>query len=186
MRIAMGWSLAVAAGLAACDGNAGPQMSHVFVRLTDVPSPPLTSAQVWISNVYLIGSDGTSRFTIPLTTTPTQYNLLTLQNGVTTLLADGTITKGDYESLHLVVDSARVVLAGDLKFSDGTNSRQMKVPSGPQTGIKVEFGGPVHIEPPSTTVVVDFDVSQSFVFMGPADNPHGVLFTPVLHGTVTP
>jgi hypothetical protein len=178
------WMLALAAGLAGCQTSSGPQMSHLFVRLTDAPAPALASAQVWISTVYLVGSDGTSRFTI--TTGPsTEYDLLDFQGGVTALLGDNTIPAGDYEQLRLVVDSARVTLAGGALFSDGTDSREMKVPSGPQTGIKVEFGGPVHIAPGQTSLVVDFDVARSFVFLGPGDSPNGVLFKPVLHGTVS-
>jgi hypothetical protein len=167
--------LTLAAALAGCEGGAGPQMSHLFVRLTDAPAPSLASAQVWISTVYLVGSDGTS----------TEYDLLDFQGGVTALLGDNTIPAGDYAQLRLIVDSARVTLAGGVLFSDGTDSRDMKVPSGPQTGLKVEFGGPVHIAPGQTSLVVDFDVARSFVFQGPSDSPHGVLFKPVLHGAVS-
>jgi hypothetical protein len=52
-----------------------------------------------------------------------------------------------------------------------------------QTGIKVEFGGPVHIQPGQTVLTVDFDVSQSFIITGPTP-PRQVLFKPVLHGVV--
>jgi len=173
--------LTLAAVLAGCEVGPGPQMSHLTVRLTDAPAPELASAEIWISKVYLVG-DGT-RFTI--TETPQQFDLLTLQNGVTGLLGDITIPAGDYTSLHLIVDSARVTLADGVLFSDGSNSRQMKVPSGPQTGLKVNFGGPIHIAPGETDLLVDFDVLRSFVFQGPRDNPHGVIFKPVLHGVVT-
>jgi hypothetical protein len=174
-------ALTLAAGIAACDVGAGPQMSHVVVRLTDAPAPELASARVWISNVYLTGG-GNARFTI--TNTPAEYDLLTLQNGVTALLGDITIPAGDYAQLRLVVDSARVQLADGVTFSNGTDTATLKVPSGPQTGIKVEFGGPVLIAPGETDLVVDFDVLRSFVFQGPRTSPHGVLFKPVLHGVV--
>jgi hypothetical protein len=180
MRIFKGWPLALTAGLLACEG-AGPSMSHVFVRLADAPSPALASAQVWISKVYLIGQDGTSRYTI--TETPAEYDLLTLQDGVTALLGDLLIPAGDYQQLRMIVDSARVTLASTT-FSNGTDTATMKVPSGPQTGLKVNFGGPVHIAPGQTILVVDFDVLLSFVFLGPPDAPDGVLFKPVLHGVV--
>ncbi|HJQ65229.1 MAG TPA: DUF4382 domain-containing protein, partial [Gemmatimonadales bacterium] len=136
----------------------------------------------WISKVYLIGQDGTSRFTI--TETPAEYDLLALQGGVTALLGDPLIPAGDYESLHLIVDSARVMLAPPTTFTNGTDTATMKVPSGPQTGLKVNFGGPVHIAPGQTDLVVDFDVLRSFVFQGPRDAPTSVLFKPVLHGVV--
>lgn len=182
MRILKGWPLALTAGLLACAGGAGPRMSHVIVRLTDAPAPALASAQIWISKVYLIGQDGTSRFTI--TETPAEYDLLTLQNGVTALLGDALIPVGDYEQLRMIVDSARVTLASPTTFGNGTDTATMKVPSGPQTGLKVNFGGPVHIAPGQTDLVVDFDVLHSFVFLGTPDRPDGVLFMPVLHGVV--
>ncbi len=181
-RIFRAWALSLTAGLFACEGGAAPKMSHVSVRLTDAPSPALQSAQVWISQVYLIGQDGTSRFTI--TETPAEYDLLTLQDGVTALLGDQLIPAGDYQQLRLIVDSARVTLEPPTTFTDGTDAATLKVPSGPQTGLKVNFGGPVHIAPAQTTLVVDFDVLGSFVFMGPPEAPNGVLFTPVLHGIV--
>ena len=182
MRITKYFALTVAAGLLACEGGAGPQMSHVFVRLTDAPAPELASAQVWISQVYLVGSDGTSRFTIPISPS-TEYDLLDFQGGVTALLGDITIPAGDYAQLRMIVDSALVTLKSSL-FSNGTDTVTLKVPSGPQTGIKVEFGGPVHIAPGQTDLVVDFDVSRSFVFQGPATGPYGASFKPVLHGVV--
>jgi Domain of unknown function (DUF4382) len=182
MRIPKTLLLGLAAGLVACEGGTGPQMSHLVVRLTDAPAPALASAEIWISTVYLTGSDG-SRFTI--TDDAGGFDVLALRDGVTALLGDGSIAAGDYESLHLIVDSARVTLAGGALFSDGTDSRMMKVPSGPQTGLKVVFGGPVHVAPGETDLVVDFDVARSFVFQGPPTRPHGVLFKPVLHGVVT-
>ncbi len=158
-------------------------MSHVFVRLTDAPGSSISEASAWISSVYLIGADGTSRYTIP-TSPSTEYHLLDLQGGVTVLLGDATIPAGDYVQLRLIVDSARVKLASPATFTNGTDTVTMKVPSGMQTGIKVEFGGPIHIAPNQTFLVVDFSVLQSFVLTGPPTGPHGVLFTPVLHGVV--
>ncbi|HMA43793.1 MAG TPA: DUF4382 domain-containing protein [Gemmatimonadales bacterium] len=176
MRMPKYLALTLAAGLVACEGTAGPQMSHVFVRLTDAPAG-VTAASAWISTVYLIGGDGTSRDTI--TTGPsTEYDLLSLQGGVTDLLGDKTIPAGDYDQLRLVVDSAMVLLDGE------TTPRVLKVPSGMQTGIKVEFGGPVHILPGRTDLLVDFDVSRSFIITGPTP-PRQVLFKPVIHGVVT-
>jgi hypothetical protein len=184
MRTSKYWVPILAAALAGCEVSPGPQMSHVLVQLTDAPAPALASAQVWISEVYLIGNDGTSRFTI--TTGPsTEYNLLDFRGGVTALLGDNTIPAGDYAQLRMIVDSARVTLANGVLFSDGTDSREMKVPSGPQTGLKVNFAGPIRIAPGETDLVIDFDVLRSFVFQGPPTSPHGVLFKPVLHGVVT-
>jgi len=172
-------TLAGAAILVACDAT-GPRMGQVDVRLQDGPAN-IASATVWVSKVYLVGEQG--RFTI--TETPAQYDLLSLQNGVTALLGSALIPVGSYEQLRLVVDSARVTLASGNTFSDGTTEKTLKVPSGDTSGLKVNFAGPVMVDPGHTTVTVDFDVSQSFIFQGNASMPNGVLFTPVLHGSVT-
>jgi Domain of unknown function (DUF4382) len=181
MRLSKTLVVGLAVGWVACATGTGPQLGRLVVRLSDAPAPALSSANIWISSVYLIGSDG-SRFTI--TDSAGVFDVLSLQGGVTALLGDDSIPPGDYTSLHLIVDSARVTLAGGLLFSDGTDSRMMKVPSGPQTGLKVNFGGPIHVAPGETDLVVDFDVARSFVFQGPDTRPHGVLFKPVLHGVV--
>ncbi len=170
-------ALAALFAVAAC--HEGPQLGHVSVRLTDAPNPGIASAVVWVSRVSLVGGGGP----VDISTTPAQYDLLSLQGGVTALLGSSLIPVGDYEQLRLVVDSARITLAGSATFSDGSNTRTLKVPSGMQSGIKVNFGGPVHVAPGQTTLVVDFDASRSFVFTGSGSSPTGALFKPVLHAT---
>jgi Domain of unknown function (DUF4382) len=180
MRVSKLWMLAgLTAALVACEGTSasGPQLSLVTVRLIDGPGAAITDASAWISTVYLIGENGTSRDIIA-TGPSTEYHLLDLQGGVTALLGQAMIPAGDYSQLRLIVDSATVLLDGE------TDPRSLKVPSGMQTGIKVEFGGPVHILPGRTDLTVDFSVDKSFVVTGPTP-PRQVLFKPVLHGIVT-
>lgn len=173
-------------GLLACQGT-GPQFAKVSLYLTDAPSDQIASAQVWISQAYLVGGgsdtdETTPRFTI--SDTPQQYDLLQLQNGVTVLLGSDLIPVGDYSQLRLVVDSALVTLVDGATFADGSTSRSLKVPSGAQSGIKVVFAGRVHIDPAGANIVVDFPVGENFVFQGAASSPTGVLFTPTLRGTI--
>lgn len=175
MRDARGFAIVLMAGLTACDGGSGPRMTHVYVRLTDAPNPAITSASATISSVYLIGADGTSRVTI--TTTSKEYELYPALSGITVALGDKITQAGDYAQLRLVVEKATVLLAGE------TEPRDLKVPSGEQTGIKVEFGGPIHLAAAQATLVVDFDVANSFVVTGTTP-PLSVLFKPVLHGTM--
>ena len=159
MRSSKRMVLGLLAGLAACQSGAGPQFTHVTIRLTDAPDPAITAASAFISTVYLIGGDGIPRDTI--TTGPsTEYDLLALQGGVTTLLGDATIAAGDYSQLRLVVDSAKVTLDGE------TDPRILKIPSGMQSGIKVNFAGPINLAPPTVVVTVDFDVENSFSVTG--------------------
>lgn len=170
--------------LMACDGT-GPQLARVSLYLTDAPSDQIASAQVWISRAYLLpGSDESAGRGFTITDEPQEYDLLQLQNGVTALLGSDLIPVGDYNQLRLVVDSARITLVAGATFEDGSNTQTLKVPSGSRSGIKVHFAGGVHIDPAGAAIVVDFPVSENFVFQGSAEAPKGVLFTPSLRGTV--
>lgn len=175
----------LAAALGACQGAGEPQMSRVTAWLMDAPpaTDMIQSAQVTISTVYLVGSDGTSRDT--LSKNAGAFDLLTLQNGLKAFLGSATVVAGDYEQLRLVVTDATITLKTGFTFSDGSSSQDLKVPSGSQTGIKVNFGGPVHIPPPVTNLTIDFPVDSNFVFTAGTSSPNGVLFKPVVHGTVT-
>ena len=169
---------------AACSGSDSGTTGQIVVRITDSPVDNIESAVVWISSVYLIGGADTTGNRYTVTTTPQQYDLLDLTNGVTAALGTATIPTGDYTQMRLVVDSARVTLKAGKTFSDGSSSKTLQTPSAQRTGIKVNFSGPVHVAPGQTILVVDFDVSRNFVFTGPPANPNGVLFKPVLHASV--
>jgi uncharacterized protein DUF4382 len=186
MRIISIGALAPLAALlaAGCNATSPPEtMSSVTALLTDAPAAGIQSATVWVSQVYLIGGgDSTgSRYTVD--STPREYDLLSLQNGVTAALGTAAIPTGTYEQMRFVVDSAAVTLAGGLQFSDGTVTRTLQVPSGAQTGIKVVFDAPVQVTAGRTVLVADFDVSRSFVLFGPSNAPDGCIFKPVIHAT---
>jgi hypothetical protein len=187
------WPLiAVALFLAACSTDPS-ETGRLTLVLTDAPAPELDSARIYVSRSYVIGAGGE----VTITDTAAVYELLDLQNGVTALLGSQDLTAGDYSQLRLVVDSARAVLTPPLTFSDGSSGADLKTPSGGTSGIKVNFSGPIQVVPGETVLVVDFDVARSFVLQGPATNPNGISFKPVIHavamdvagsisGTVTP
>lgn len=169
--------------LAGCSTDStAPQMGTIVVRITDAPSDQFDSVRVWVTKVALVGGAGGP---VTIADTAAKYDLLSLQNGVTALLASATIPTGSYEQLRLVVDSARVWLKAPLTFADGSTDATLRVPSGMQTGIKVNFGTPVRVAPGETDITVDFDVSRSFVFHGPADAPDSISFKPVIHAAAT-
>ncbi len=185
-------------GLAACgDSNEAVEFGRLNVLLTDAATDMLDSATIYVSEVYLQGGDDSSSPRHTISDTAAVYNLLDFQNGVTTLLGSADIPVGDYAQLRLVIDSARAVLKPGLTFAGGGSSATLTVPSGGTSGLKVNFSGPVRIEPGVTTLVVDFDVERSFVFQGPPAAPISVSFDPVIHavaidvagsisGTITP
>ncbi|MBI3790570.1 MAG: DUF4382 domain-containing protein [Gemmatimonadetes bacterium] len=177
--------LAVGAFAACTDSPTNASTGTLNVQLTDAPVDRVQSAVVWISRVYLIGGSDTTGGQVTISNTPTQFDLLNLQSGVTTSLGTATIPVGTYTQMRMIVDSARVTLKAPLTFVGGSAVKMLTVPSGQQTGVKVVFGAPLVITPGQTVLVADFDVARSFVMTGPIAAPTGVLFKPVIHATVT-
>ena len=174
--------LIAAAACSSNSGTGGTGASSVDIRLTDAPSDDFQSATIFVSQVSLQPS-GVNASAVIISSTKTSFDLLTLQDGVTAELGSASVPSGSFSQVRLIVDSARVVLKGGNTFSDGTNTAVLKVPSGSESGLKVNFSSPVSVTAGQTVLVVDFDLSQSFVFQGPPSHPNGVLLKPVLHAT---
>ena len=162
-----GVAAGLAAGLVACD-NASDGTGHVAVRLTDAPLDDFSTANVTITRVDLIGADSTRTHT--LSSASQRFDLLRLRNGVTAALGGADVPEGRYQGLRLyVADGATVTMKAD------GSTETLKVPSGTQSGIKVNF--PAFAVTDSTTLTVDFDVNDSFVKAG---NSGKYIFKPVL------
>ena len=185
------WATLIAVGLVlACSSTqsmiSGSGDSAVQVYLTDAPSDYIGAAEVTISSVQLVPADDDGTFIELLdpADAPLTYDLLELRNGVTEFLGESMVPAGTYSQLRLIVDDAIVTLAAGYTFNDGTTTKTLFVPSGMQTGIKVQTNGMIETEEGMVTVtVIDFDVDQSFVIQGNPVTPagiHGVLFTPSL------
>lgn len=183
----------------ACQGDAvSPQTSRIQILLTDAPADQLESAIVWISHVYLQGTDDSApEASEPEPTSsegrvdlyndpdnPLDFDLLTLRDGITADVTDLVeVDVGLYQSLRFVVDSAKVTLIEGLTFEDGSQSGVLKVPSGNTSGIKVKLNDVLDAgEGETTTVTVDFDVDDNFkIQMNPQTGlVQSVMFTPVL------
>ena len=108
------------------------------------------------------------------------YNLLELQNGITTELVEIEVPTGDYDLVRLYVDSAGIELKDQTEYD-------LKVPSGSETGIKIIIDPPITVVGGLTTeLILDFDVSQSFVVQGNPYTPAGIngfIFTPTIRAT---
>ena len=104
-------------------------------------------------------------------------NLLELTNGVTKSLGEAEVPVGTYDLVRVYVKDANVVL------TDGT-VYDMKVPSGAQTGIKVFIKPAITVVGELTTeLLLDFDVSRSFVALGNTNSVSGIKgfnFKPVI------
>jgi len=187
----------VAAGLAlgGCGDSTGPEAPATFkVMLTDGPAEYLASANVEIGEVWAIQAGGPP---ILLSSDGGSYELMDLQNGVMAELATAELDASiRILQLRLHVESADVTLGDGYMFASGENTQDLFIPSGAQSGIKInlrgddgnEDGAGVDLVPGETILaVVDMDVEQNFVFTGDTSDPTmlpDVLFTPLLRATV--
>ena len=155
---------------------------HLVVNITDAPFPInlVESATVTITKVEIRkAGDGISDgnpFKVLWEGSET-FNLLELRNGVVEELLNLEIPAGEYNLIRLYVDEA------GLKVKDG-GSYSVKVPSGQQTGIKIFVDPGLVVEGGLTAeLLLDFDLSNSFVMQGNMDSPAGIKgfnFKPVI------
>lgn len=105
-----------------------------------------------------------------------EINLLELTNGVTETLVDAEVPVGEYDLIRVYVKGVNVVMKDGEVFN-------LKVPSGPQSGIKVFIDPPLVVAGGlSADLLLDFDVSKSFVARGNIRKPgfNGFIFKPVI------
>ncbi|MCM4152391.1 DUF4382 domain-containing protein [Arenibacter sp. N53] len=106
-----------------------------------------------------------------------EVNLLDLTNGVTKNLADLDVPVGTYDLVRVYVKGVNVVLTDGSTFD-------LKVPSGEQSGIKIFIKpGLVVNGGLSADLLLDFDVSKSFVAKGGGSNLENITgfnFKPVI------
>ncbi len=189
-KISLGLILTAAATFG-CGDSTGSGAARLTVVVTDAPIDLLESATVQIGDVEIIPADGPP---VLLTSDGGTHDLLTLQDGVTGNVASLEIEAGRYLQLRLMVLSASVTLKEGL-FNDGSMTKDLVVPSGAQTGIKINLDASdgdansagIDISSGETVLVIDFDVSQNFKVQGNADTPAGIngfLFTPLLRAVV--
>ncbi len=186
--------VAIFIGLVSCSDNNDSQLTTgtLSVHLTDAPFPYdlVAEANVTVFKVDARGkfdkmktaetdsleSESSSPF-ITLMENEIDVNLLDLTNGVTQQLAELEVPVGTYDLVRIYVKGVNVVL------TDGT-TYDLQVPSGSQSGIKlfvkpgIEVNGGL-----SSDLLLDFDVSRSFVAKGSTDkleNITGFNFKPVI------
>ncbi|WP_163708051.1 DUF4382 domain-containing protein [Mangrovibacterium lignilyticum] len=176
-------------GIAGNDSTKG----SLKVLLTDAPFPSdqVAEVNVTIDKVSIKKvDDATTEETdesgfIILSEETQEFNLLDLQNGIVANLADtSAIEVGTYSEIRLHIVKAEVVLTEE----EGSETFDLKIPSGTSSGLKIKIDGGVEIKGNlEAVVIVDFDVSRSFLVQGnPAKNGKeltGFKFKPVVRAT---
>lgn len=106
-----------------------------------------------------------------------EFDLLKLRNGITSDLLEIEIGTGTYDMIRMHITASKVYL------KDGT-SFDMKVPSGESSGLKIRLSPELVVEEGVINeVLIDFDLSKSFMMQGNHKIAHGIkgfIFKPVL------
>ncbi len=175
------------------DDNNGPngETGRLSVQLTDAPFPfdLVTEANVTIFKVDArlvsdddddddeMDDDESGSSFVTLMEEEITVNLLDLTNGVTEELADIDVPVGTYNLIRVYVKGVNVVLADERSFD-------LTVPSGEQTGIKIFIDPGLTVAGGlSSDLLLDFDVSRSFVAKGSTNSVDGITgfnFKPVI------
>jgi hypothetical protein len=105
-----------------------------------------------------------------------EIDLLQLTNGITTEIASADLDAGVYDLIRLHVTDATIVLADGSEYN-------LQIPSGSASGLKIKIDPAISLDEGETSdVLLDFDVSRSFVLKGNLGNIQGFIFKPVVRG----
>ena len=164
---------------------------HVAFLLTDAPFPTdmVAEANVTIDKIEIrmvADSDSTendSTTFITVSEEMMEFNLLDLRNGVTAELTEAELDTGTYDLIRMHVVDANVVLN-----DEDSTTYDLKIPSGSSSGLKIKImEGLTVADGGNSTVLLDFDVSKSFVVQGNAKSKKGIkgfIFKPVIRAVV--
>lgn len=172
--------LAAALVLAACGGGStAPKPTantgQLTLKLGDAPVDGATEVMIVFTGLEL-HSDGTTT-TIDFSA-PRQVDLLAYQNGATVnLLENQVVAAGAYQWMRLKVIAERNRNDGSfIKFADGSQY-PLYVPSGAQTGLKLNRNFNVAVGS-VTRLVADFDLRKSV--LAPRGQDPNYVLKPVL------
>jgi hypothetical protein len=158
----------------------GDDQGRIVLKVTDAPFDisNIESAMVTITKVEIRkAGDGISDGNpfIILSEDTVTVDLIDLRNGVTETLLDMEIPTGTYDLVRLYVDEA------GLKLKDSEEIHRVKVPSGSQTGIKIFLRPALEVsEGNLEEVLLDIDLSRSFIIRGNPAHNNGFIFKPVI------
>ena len=136
--------------LSACKKDSSSSTLHV--RLTDAPTA-LDEVNVDLVQVNVKFASDSAGW-VSLQTKPGIYNLLGLQNGVDTLIAQGTFPSNEVKEIRLVLGSRNSVVADGKSFP-------LTIPSGSESGLKIKVNK--HLNATLETLLIDFDAALSIM-----------------------
>jgi uncharacterized protein DUF4382 len=162
--------------LIGCGGSGGTGV--LSLGLTDATSNAFSAVYVTIDEIRVHQNQDAAEsdmgwVTIPMQNPGRTYNLLDLANGLVEGLGNGPLAAGSYSQIRLIIDPNTPddrpniqcnhhPFANYVIDADDGEVHEIKVPSGPETGIKIVCAGLCNIAPNQTTeLILDFDAAAS-------------------------
>lgn len=136
------------------------------VLITDDPFPfdTVGSVSIYVSRIEAstgFDTTGTAGTWVTIANPNQAFDLLTLQQGVTAKVGEGTIGAGRYAAIRMTIDVDR----SSIKYLDGT-SAVVRWPY-PGTGAVPLYAiveEPLAVSAVGSNIVIDFDVGRSFLY----------------------
>ena len=164
-------SCAVLAGIAvaACYQDSvlhPPAIAPTKVFITDDPFPfdTVGSVDIYVTKIEACACQDTTNQTgswVTIAAPNKAFDLLTLQQGATAFVGQGTIDAGHYAAIRMTID----VDQSSIKYVDGSNA-QVLWPY-PHSGAIVLYAlveHPLAVAATGAEIVIDFDVGRSFLY----------------------
>ena len=136
------------------DNDGVAEVANLEIRMTDAPSA-LEEVNIDIQTVRVKYRDDVNDSTLNWVTLNTKagiYDLLLLQNGVDTLLANGLIPQRQIKEI-------RLILGPNSTVKDNGTIYPLTVPSGSESGLKIKFSK--KLDQPLNILLIDFDAAMS-------------------------
>ncbi|MBO9683624.1 MAG: DUF4382 domain-containing protein [Flavisolibacter sp.] len=124
--------------------------STLHVRLTDAPAD-WEEVNIDLKEVKVSFDNDTAGW-ISLPTKDTIYNLLDLQNGLDTLIAQGTVPSNTLNEIRLVLGDNNTIKSNGQVYP-------LTIPSGSASGLKIKVRKKLNAN--LETIVLDFDAGAS-------------------------
>lgn len=161
--------LLVLLGACAAPDADPPVTNAVRVSMTDAPLHEATGLMVSFGRVDLVSSSPGAGV-VTVTDAAGRVDVLGLANGVTATIGEVEVPDGTYAQVRLVIDDAT------LAFGDDTFD--VVVPSGEETGLKIDLEPPLVVSGgEARELVIDFDVHRGVVETPPGSDRYRLVPT---------
>lgn len=144
--------------ITSCQKDNKNDSTHLKIKLTDNPYQA-SEVNVDIMEVNIKLNNDSAGWT-RLETHAGIYNLLDLQNGIDTVLAQGVIPTGTLKEIRFVLGNENSIKIGDAIYP-------LSIPSGAESGLKIKLNKTLNASLDS--LLIDFDAALSILQEGTGD-----------------